>query len=64
MSKPNNYQKACIKELAPFVGRTVTDIAYEKDGGAVGLNFGDTTVWFLSDPEGNGPGFPSVEDNA
>jgi len=63
MSKPNSYQAACIKELEPFTGRTVTDVAYDADG-AVGLTFGDKTVWFLSDPEGNGPGFPSVEDDA
>ena len=57
--KLKSYQDACLNELKPFVGKTVTGLVRDRAGN-FGLEFGDTDVWFLADPEGNGPGFPSV----
>lgn len=59
MTQEQGYQKACIKELKPLVGKTVTSVIKDEDGN-FGLEIGGTDLWIMMDPEGNGPGFPRV----
>ena len=71
MSKPNKYAKACINRLLPqLVGLTITGGAVDDTGefwGFVveGKRNGKTVkkvVFVLCDPEGNGPGWPEIQE--
>ncbi len=60
VSNMRTYQDACLKELAPLVGKRIKNLIRDNEG-----NFGfktenETQVWIMCDPEGNGPGFAEV----
>ena len=56
-----SHAQAMSQLLLPFVGKRVRRVVMDEREGVVGLEINGYTVWFMSDPEGNGPGFPEVE---
>ena len=61
-----------IKHYSALVGKKITAVAMDDSKGTVadfgeplfGLQFDDDSVaWIFQDPEGNGPGFLSIEEN-
>jgi len=69
MDQQTKYQ---VKMLQALVGATITEIVTDPDGivgictlkTATNANSGkqeERIIWILCDPEGNGPGFASVE---
>lgn len=60
--EPQDYTAEHLHQL---VGKKVTGIAKDEDGGefdtAYGLMFDDGTIaWIMCDPEGNGPGWLDI----
>jgi len=61
MSGDRGYQKACLRELDPLIGKNITDTVCDSDGNFGLAIDGGFVLWIMCDPEGNGPGFPQVD---
>lgn len=53
------------KQMKPVIGATITEVVFDEEF-FVGIRVKDkkgkeTTLWIQSDPEGNGPGWITVE---
>lgn len=67
MSKPKQEpNKYIVKHLTQLIGKRVVCLAHSPSDGFSGDTYGlifddDTVAFVMSDPEGNGPGWLSIE---